>query len=95
MTTRERSSCRASTAFASGERMQPQLNPELSVTGDLFLLGGDHLRTELQARHFELDLQAYLDPYTRMHVVFGYEGAHSIWGYEDEAHGLDEVALSR
>jgi hypothetical protein len=74
------------TQFASGTRMQPQLNPELSVTGDIFLLGGDHLKTEMQPRHFELDLQAYLDPFTKMHVVFGYEGAHSIWGYTDEEH---------
>lgn len=81
-----------STEFSSGAKMQPQLNPELSVTGDIFLLGGDHLRTEMQARHFELDLQAYLDPYTRMHVVFGYEGAHSIWGFEDEAHESGEHA---
>lgn len=74
------------TQFSSGTRMQPQLNPELSVTGDLFLLGGDNLRTELQPRHFELDLQAYLDPFTKMHVVFGYEGAHAAWGYGEEAH---------
>lgn len=80
----------SSTRFASGTRMQPQLNPELSVTGDIFLLGGDHLRTELQARHFELDLQAYLDPYTRMHVVFGYEGAHSVWGFGNEEHDHQE-----
>ena len=77
------------TEFASGTRMQPQLNPELSVTGDMFLLGGDHLRTELQPRHFELDLQAYLDPFTKMHVVFGYEGAHSVWGVSDEEHDAE------
>ncbi len=64
------------TRFVSGTRMQPQLNPEISVTGDMFLVGGDHQREELQARHFELDIQSYLDPYTRMHVVFGYHGRH-------------------
>jgi hypothetical protein len=80
------------TEFASGTRMQPQLNPELSVTGDMFLLGGDHLRTELQPRHFELDLQSYLDPFTKMHVVFGYEGAHSMWGYGDEEHDHEDHA---
>ena len=74
------------TEFASGTRMQPQLNPEISVTGDIFFVDGDHLKTQLQARHFELDLQSYLDPYTKMHVVFGYEGAHSVWGFEDEGH---------
>lgn len=74
------------TEFVSGTRMQPQLNPEISVTGDVFLVGGDHLKTELQARHFELDLQSYLDPYTRFHLVFGYEGAHAEWGFEDRQH---------
>jgi uncharacterized small protein (DUF1192 family) len=64
------------TRFVSGTRMQPQLNPEISVTGDMFLVGGDHQQEELQARHFELDIQSYLDPYTRMHVVFGYHGRH-------------------
>jgi hypothetical protein len=74
------------TEFSSGTRMQSQLNPEISVTGDLFFVTGDNLKTELQPRHFELDLQAYLDPYTRFHVVFGYEGAHSMWAYEDHDH---------
>jgi hypothetical protein len=74
------------TEFTSGTRMQPQLNPEISVTGDIFFLTGDNLKTELQPRHFELDLQAYLDPYTKFHVVFGYEGAHGMWGFEVEDH---------
>ena len=78
------------TEFTSGTRMQPQLNPELSVTGDIFLLGGDNLKTEMQPRHFELDLQAYLDPVTKMHLVFGYEGAHSVWGYSEEHEGEHE-----
>ncbi len=64
------------TDFVSGTRMQPQLNPELSVTGDIFFVGGNHQEEELQARHFELDIQSYLDPYTFMHVVFGYHGHH-------------------
>ncbi len=74
------------TEFASGTRMQTELNPEISVNGDVFFLGGDNLNTEMQARHFELDFQSYLDPYTRMKVVFGYEGAHSEWGFEDDHH---------
>jgi len=64
------------TRFVSGTRMQPQLNPELSVTGDLFFVGGNHQQEEFQARHFELDIQSYLDPYTRLHVVFGYHAPH-------------------
>jgi hypothetical protein len=72
-----------STEFVSGTRMQTELNPEISVNGDLFLVGGDNLRTEMQARHFELDFQSYLDPYTRMKVVFGYEDAHADWEFGD------------
>ncbi len=60
--------------FVSGTRMQPQLNPEISATGDLFLVGGNHQVEELQARHFELDLQSYLDPYTFFHFVLGFHG---------------------
>jgi hypothetical protein len=78
------------TEFVSGTRMQTQLNPEISVNGDIFIVGGDHLKTEMQARHFELDFQSYLDPYTRMKVVFGYEGAHSEWGYEENEHEDEE-----
>jgi len=64
------------TRFVSGTRMQPQLNPELSVVGDIFFVGGNHQQEEFQARHFELDLQSYLDPYTKIHVVFGYHAPH-------------------
>jgi len=63
------------TQFVSGTRMQPQLNPEISVVGDLWAVGGNHQQEEFQARHFELDIQSYLDPYTKMHVVIGYHGA--------------------
>ena len=77
------------TEFVSGTRMQTELNPEISINGDVFLVGGDNLRTEMQPRHFELGFQSYLDPYTRMKVVFGYEGAHSVWGYGDHEHDED------
>ncbi len=82
------------TEFVSGTRMQPELNPEISVNGDVFLVAGDNLRSEMQPRHFELDFQSYLDPYTRMHVVFGYEGAHSVWDYGHER-GLRRGARAR
>ncbi len=73
------------TKYVSGTRMQAMLNPELSVTGDIFFVGGQHEREELLADHFELDIQSYLDPYTRMHVVIGYHGpAHGTsFGMED------------
>jgi hypothetical protein len=77
------------TEFVSGTRMQTEFNPEISINGDVFLIGGDNLRTEMQPRHFELDFQSYLDPYTRMKVVFGYEGAHAEWGFRDEDHDED------
>jgi len=54
--------------------MQPQLNPELSVTGDIWLAGGGDAREEAQLRGVELDLQSDLDPYSRMHVVLGFHG---------------------
>jgi len=80
------------TKFTSGTRMQSQLNPELSVTGDIFFVGGEHEREELLADHFELDIQSYLDPYTRMHVVIGYHGPHheSSFGMEDHDHEAEE-----
>jgi hypothetical protein len=60
--------------FVSGTRMQPQLNPEISATGDIFFVGGNHQAEEIQARHFELDIQSYLDPYTFFHLVLGFHG---------------------
>jgi len=82
------------TKYVSGTRMQSMLNPEISVTGDIFFAGGNHQQEEMQARHFELDIQSYLDPYTRMHVVFGYNGAlnPSTFGHHDDHdddHGAD------
>ncbi|MDX2436598.1 MAG: hypothetical protein QNL88_06050 [Acidobacteriota bacterium] len=74
------------TEFVSGTRMQPELNPEISVNGDIFFVAGDNLKNQMQARHFELDFQSYLDPFTKMHVVFGYEGGHSDWGYGEDEH---------
>ncbi len=80
------------TKFVSGTRMQAMLNPELSVTGDIFFVGGEHEREEFLADHFELDIQSYLDPYTRMHVVIGYHGPHheTSFGMEDHDHEEEE-----
>ncbi len=58
------------TAFISGTRMQPQLNPEISVTGNMFAIGGTSEKERASIGEWELDVQSYLDPYTRMHVVF-------------------------
>ncbi len=80
------------TKFVSGTRMQSMLNPELSVTGDIFFVGGEHEKEEFLADHFELDIQSYLDPYTRMHVVIGYHGPHheSSFGMEDHEEEHDQ-----
>jgi hypothetical protein len=81
-----------STVFVSGTRMQSMLNPEISVTGDIFFVGGEHEKEEMLADHFELDIQSYLDPYTKMHVVIGYHGPHheSSFGMEDHDHEEEE-----
>jgi len=81
-----------STKYVSGTRMQAMLNPELSVTGDIFFVGGEHEKEEMLADHFELDIQSYLDPYTRMHVVIGYHGPHheTSFGREDRDHEEEE-----
>ncbi len=87
------------TNFDSGTRMQAQLNPEISVAGDLWLVAGDHLHEEMQVRGIELAIQSYLDPFTRAHVVIGHHGGfrestfgHQHDGGEDEhGHGSTEV----
>ncbi len=68
-TARAPSEVEPATRFVSGTRMQPQLNPEISVTGNTFLVGGNHQREELQGGELEVDLRSYLDPYSRMHLV--------------------------
>jgi hypothetical protein len=55
--------------FVSGTRMQPQLNPEISVIGNMFALAGTGETTRASVGEWELDLQSYLDPYSRFHVV--------------------------
>ncbi len=61
----------AGTRFTSGTRMQPQLNPEISVTGNMFARGGDDMKEEFSAGGWDLDIQSYLDPYSRAHFVLG------------------------
>jgi hypothetical protein len=78
------------TEFVSGTRMQPELNPEISVSGDIFWVAGDDLQNEMQARHFEIDFQSYLDPFSRMHVVFGYAGANAEWSHPGEEHEAEK-----
>jgi hypothetical protein len=85
-TTTETEEVDTTTKFVSGTRMQSMLNPEISVTGDIFFVGGEHEKEEMLADHFELDIQSYLDPFTRMHLVVGYHGPEheSSFGAEDD-----------
>ncbi len=57
------------TTFKSGGLALQELNPEISVTGDMFLTvrGGDDVNQEsdFTFRGLGLHLEAYLDPYTR------------------------------
>jgi hypothetical protein len=56
------------------ERNLNRLNPEVSVTGNVRGLAGGGERDEFELQEFELDLQAALDPYSRMHLTLATEG---------------------
>ncbi|MDQ7008026.1 MAG: hypothetical protein Q9Q40_12410 [Acidobacteriota bacterium] len=47
------------------------LNPELSITGDMFYRASDSTRDAFSAGHWELDLRSDLDPYSKLHFVLG------------------------
>ena len=72
------------TSFVSGTRMQPQLNPEISVTGNMLAIGGTNEKERASIGEWELDVQSYLDPYAKVHVVFAKpegDGVHLEEGY--------------
>lgn len=56
------------------ERNLNQLNPEISVTGDLRAVSSNRAREEFDFREFELDLQAALDPFSRMRLTVAGSG---------------------
>ena len=57
---------------AGGERNQGQLNPEISVLGDLQAAWDENSgETGASVHEVEFSLQAALDPYTRMKVFLG------------------------
>jgi len=60
---------RTGTRFVSGTRMQPQLNPEISVTGSMFAIGGNREKERASVGEWEVDVQSYLDPFSRVHLV--------------------------
>lgn len=58
------------------ERVQWQLNPEISVLGDFFINYLDEeSKTEAVLEEVELSFQAPLDPFTRMKVFLGIHGS--------------------
>ncbi len=60
--------------FVGRQRMQPQLNPELTVTGDLFAFENPDQpqSNNIVPREFEVAIQSTLDPYSRAKLIFGY-----------------------
>ena len=71
-----------STKFVSGTRMQPQLNPEISLTGNMYGVAGNNVKNQFSIGEWELDIRSYLDPYARVAAVFGWS--------EEEGFGLEE-----
>lgn len=57
------------TDFVSGTRMQPQLNPEVSVTGNMFGIAESNGKERASVGEWEVDVQSYLDPFSRVHFV--------------------------
>jgi hypothetical protein len=55
----------AAAPAGSGDRNLNRLNPEISFTGDVIAVGGGAAGEDFDAREFELDLQAALDPFSK------------------------------
>ncbi|MBI4499906.1 MAG: hypothetical protein HY700_01975 [Gemmatimonadetes bacterium] len=65
-------------AGASRTRMQTQLNPEISVTGDVRLAGNrpGPQADNVDFREFEFGFQSPLDPYAFTKIFLSFEGGH-------------------
>lgn len=63
------------TQFVGRERNQNQLNPEISVTGDVRAYGTAPgvQRNNFDAREFEVGFQSALDPYSHTKIFISYE----------------------
>src|SRR5205807_10505184 len=61
--------------FIGGERNQAQLNPEISVTGDVRAYGQQPgiQRENFDAREFEVGFQSALDPYSHTKIFVSLE----------------------
>ncbi|MGE0553721.1 MAG: hypothetical protein AB7R55_09860 [Gemmatimonadales bacterium] len=68
----------APTTFVSRTRSQPQLNPEISATGDVRFVVTDPGPQEnnFQVREFEFSIQAPLDPFSNTKIFLGWEEGH-------------------
>ena len=64
----------APTRFVGRQRSQQELNPEITITGDVFALADfdDPDANNFVPREFELSLQSPLDPYSLAKIFIGY-----------------------
>jgi len=68
----------APTTFVSRTRSQPQLNPEISATGDVRVSVRDPGPQEnnLEVREFEFSVQSPLDPFSNTKIYLGWSDGH-------------------
>ena len=74
-TSRVRADTAGPTKFVGRERSQPQLNPEISVTGDVRAVGQTSAvqRDNFDPREFEIGFQSALDPYSNTKIFVSLE----------------------
>ena len=77
-TSRVRADTAGPTKFVGRERSQPQLNPEISVTGDVRAYGQTPgvQRDNFDPREFEVGFQSALDPYSHTKIFISLENGH-------------------
>jgi hypothetical protein len=77
-TTRIKADTAGPTKFVGRERNQAQLNPEISVTGDVRAYGTTTgiQRNNFDAREFEVGFQSALDPYSHTKIFVSIENAN-------------------
>ncbi len=75
-TTRQRADTATPTQFVGRERSQPQLNPEISATGDVraYARRPGVQRDNFDPREVEIGFQSPLDPYSRTKIFVSLEG---------------------
>src|SRR5206468_1339787 len=77
-TSRIRADTAGRTKFVGRERSQPQLNPEISATGDVRAYGYSPgvQRDNFDAREFEVGFQSPLDPYSSTKIFVSFENGN-------------------